>query len=108
MLKSLLGVMLGGCLGSSLYGANVDFSRQIQWKYWVPPKKFSGYSKSIRMAADHLKNLPSRRLLNRFQGRRSFKKDNTYTLFQIADKKMRVIIPQKNETPRSTYNIFKK
>ncbi|MDR0392876.1 MAG: hypothetical protein LBH52_01440 [Puniceicoccales bacterium] len=108
MLKSLFGVMLGGYLTVGLYGANVDFSRQIQRKYWIPPKKFSGHSKNVRMPADRLKRLPSRKLLNRFQGCRSSKRDNTYTLFQIADKKTRVIIPQKNETPRSTYNIFKK
>jgi hypothetical protein len=108
MLKSLFRVLIGGCLGSNLYGSNVDFSRQIQRKYWVPPKKFSGYSKSIRMTAYRLKSLPSRKLLNRFQGCRSSKKNDTYTLFQITDRKMRVITPQKNEKTRNTYNIFKR
>lgn len=93
---------------SNLYGINVDFSRQIQQKHWIPPKKISGCLKSIRIAADRLKSLPSRKLLNRFQGRYSFKKDNTYTLFQITDRKMRVISSQKNEKPQNTYNILKK
>jgi hypothetical protein len=108
MLKSLFGVMLGGCLATSLYGVNVDFSRQIHQKYWVPPKNFGGHSKSIRTTAGRLKSLPSRKLLNRFQGRCSFKKDDTCRVFQIADKRMRVLTSQKSENPLSTYNIFKK
>ncbi|MDR1254995.1 MAG: hypothetical protein LBJ78_03155 [Puniceicoccales bacterium] len=108
MLKSLFGVMLGGCLATSLYGANVDFSRQIQRKYWVPPKNFSGYPKNIPMTADRLKSWPSRKLLNRFQGCRSSKKDNAYRLFQIADRKMRVITSQTHEKLQSLYNIFKR
>jgi hypothetical protein len=107
MLKSLFRVMLGGCLISSLYGVNLDFSRQIQRKYWVPSKNFNRHSKNMRVAADHLKIFPSQKLLNRFQRCRLSKRNNTYTLFQVADKKMRAISLPKNEQPRNPYTFLK-